>query len=81
MKVFIKKLGSNESGYSGDVADQRGKFILIPKAAIQVFPHLSSTILNDNAIMRFRLLSGEEIERQGCQGRRKGFPCKVGSSP
>jgi predicted restriction endonuclease len=74
VKVFIKKLGSNESGYSGDVADQRGKFILIPKGAIQVFPHLSSTILNDNAIMRFRLLSGEEIGSNLVYHNAKFFP-------
>tara|TARA_B100000902_G_C27290597_1_gene906910 strand:+ start:2077 stop:2181 length:105 start_codon:yes stop_codon:yes gene_type:complete len=27
MKFFIKKLLSNESGYSGDIHNQRGKFI------------------------------------------------------
>jgi predicted restriction endonuclease len=74
MKLFIKKLGNNESGYTGDVPEQRGKFILIPKHALQMFPALSSSMLNDQAIMRFRLLSGEEIGANIVYHNAKFFP-------
>ena len=74
MNIFIKKLGSNESGYSGDAPNKRGKFILIPKYALQMFPALSSSILNDQAIMRFRLLSGEEIGANIVYHNAKFFP-------
>ena len=74
MTIFIKKLGHNESGYSGDKPNQRGKFILIPNDALSMFPPLSSTILNDNTIMRFRLLSGEEIATNIVYHNAKFFP-------
>lgn len=74
MKLFVKKLGNNESGYTGDIANKRGKFILIPKSAYGLLPHLSSTILNDNAIMRFRLLSGQEIGSNIVYHNAKFFP-------
>ncbi len=47
MKFFIKQLQSQESGYSGDVPDQRGKYILIPKEAWGDFPRLSELTYND----------------------------------
>jgi hypothetical protein len=74
VKVFIKKLQNNESGYTRDAPKERGNFILIPKKVLQVFPHLSSTILNDNRIMRFRLLSGEEIGSNLVYHNAKFFP-------
>ena len=74
MTIFIKKLRLNESGYSGDKPNQRGKFILIPNDALSMFPPLSSTILNDNTIMRFRLLSGEEIATNIVYHNAKFFP-------
>lgn len=74
MNLFIKKLGSNESGYSGDKPDQRGKFILIPNNALSTFPPLSNSTLNDNTIMRFRLLSGEEIATNIVYHNAKFFP-------
>tara|TARA_B110000259_G_scaffold183720_1_gene229440 strand:- start:111 stop:1097 length:987 start_codon:yes stop_codon:yes gene_type:complete len=74
MKIFIKKLGSNESGYSGDVPNKRGKFILIRKGSYPMFPALSSSMLNDQAIMRFRLLSGEEIGANIVYHNAKFFP-------
>ena len=61
MDIFIKKLGSQESGYSGDKPNQRGKYILIPISAYSIFPHLSQRVLNDSKVIRLRVLSHEEI--------------------
>ena len=74
MKLFIKKLLPNESGYSADVPNKRGKFILIKRGAYPMFPALSSSMLNDQAIMRFRLLSGEEIGANIVYHNAKFFP-------
>ena len=74
MNIFIKKLGSNESGYSGDKPNQRGKFILIPNNSLSTFPPLSNSTLNDNTIIRFRLLSGEEIATNIVYHNAKFFP-------
>lgn len=52
MNIFIKKLGSQESGYSGNKPDQRGKYILIPTKSWEVFPHLSETQLNHTKIIK-----------------------------
>jgi hypothetical protein len=60
-KIFVKKLGSQESGYSGDKPNQRGKYILIPKIFYSIFPYLSKTTLNDQSVMRCKVLSGDEI--------------------
>ena len=61
MKVFIKKLGQNECGYRKGQPDGAGKFIFIYKSWYSMFPFLSPRIKDDNKIIRFRLLSGEEI--------------------
>lgn len=60
-KVFVKKLKSQESGYSGDKPNQRGKYILIGQNFLEVFPHLTTQSLNDQAIMRCKMLDGSEI--------------------
>lgn len=54
-------LGSNESGYSGDIPNQRGKFILIPKKALSLFPPLSERRLNDQSPVICYTLSGARI--------------------
>lgn len=64
MEFFIKKLGSNESGYSGDSPDQRGKFILIPKDCYDFFPPHSSSYLNDITIIDFLTPTGNIISRK-----------------
>ena len=64
MKFFIKKLGSNESGYSGDIPNQRGKFILIPKSCYEFFPEHSSKYLNDITLINFITPNGNIIPRK-----------------
>lgn len=56
MKVWIKKLGSQESGYTGDRANQRGTYIFIFKQAWDLFPHLTKTTLNDFTGIRLIIL-------------------------
>lgn len=53
MEVFLKILGSQESGYSGDKPNQRGKYVLIPNEAWNLFPHLTTTNLNDFNSLNF----------------------------
>ena len=47
MEVFLKILGSQESGYSGNKPNQRGKYVLIPNEVWNLLPHLTTTNLND----------------------------------
>ena len=53
MELLIKKLRSQESGYSGDRPDQRGKYILIGKKDYNFFPSLSEGIFNDTRTVVF----------------------------
>tara|TARA_Y100001934_G_C12373979_1_gene788045 strand:- start:162 stop:1160 length:999 start_codon:yes stop_codon:yes gene_type:complete len=46
MDIFLKILGSQESGYSGDTPHQRGKYILIPRECYNNLPYLEETVLN-----------------------------------
>ena len=59
--VFLKLLKSQESGYSGDRPDQRGKYVLIPKNSLAAFPPLSEQRLNDQAPVICNTLSGSSI--------------------
>jgi len=59
--VFLKLLKSQESGYSGDKPDQRGKYILIPQKALSLFPPLSKQRLNDQSAIICDTLSGASI--------------------
>ena len=59
MKIFIKKLKSQESGYSGDTPNQRGEYILIPRKGYEIFPNLSELIFNDFKSCRFRFVDDE----------------------
>jgi hypothetical protein len=73
-EIFVKKLGSQESGYSGDKPDQRGKYILIPKKHYSVFPYLSKTTLNDQSVIRCKILGGAEIAVNIVYHNAKYFP-------
>ncbi|OCH60194.1 hypothetical protein A6D98_12490 [Aliivibrio fischeri] len=73
-EVFIKKLQSQESGYSGDKPDQRGKYILIPKGALSLFPVLSKEILNDTKIIKSTFLNGHSIGLNLVYHNAKYFP-------
>jgi hypothetical protein len=74
MKVFVKILRSQESGYSGDKPNQRGKYILIPQVAYSVFPVLSTTILNDSKILKANTNSGLSIGLNIVYHNAKHFP-------
>lgn len=54
MKVFLKKLLSQESGYSGNTPNVRGKYILIPKVAWEYFPTLSQGTRNSFCSIRIK---------------------------
>lgn len=71
---FTKILGSNESGYSGDEPDQRGKYVLINKDALKAFPHLSKKFLNDSITIRCRLPLGDFIGLNLVYHNAKYFP-------
>ena len=72
--VFLKLLGSNESGYSGDKPNKRGKFILIPKKALSLFPLLSERRLNDQSPVICYTLSGARIAVNFVYHNAKFFP-------
>lgn len=63
---FIKKLNSNESGYSGDSSHrrQRGNFILIPKDCYDFFPIHTTEKLNDVKIIYLFTPSNKLIARK-----------------
>lgn len=73
-RIFAKKLQSQESGYSGDKSDQRGKYILIPKGALSLFPVLSKEILNDTKIINSTFLNGHSIGLNLVYHNAKYFP-------
>ena len=49
---FVKILRSQESGYSGDKPNQRGKYILVPRGCLEAFPPLSESILNSQSTIK-----------------------------
>ena len=51
-QIVIKILGSQESGYSGNTPNQRGKYILIPTEAWVAFPDLSEAVRNSFSGLR-----------------------------
>jgi len=61
MEVFIKKLQSQESGYSGNTPNQRGKYIFIPKEAWGHFPFLASGIRNPLVSLRVNTLDNKWV--------------------
>ena len=49
---YIKKLGSQELGSpKADGSVSRGRYIYITKAYENFFPHLSTTVTNDNVLV------------------------------
>ena len=54
MKILLKKLLSQESGYSVDTPNVRGKYILIPKLAWDYFPALSQGTRNSFCSIRVK---------------------------
>ncbi len=54
LKIFIKKLLGQESGYSGDTPNVRGKYILIPRSAWDFFPTLSQGTRNSFCSIRLK---------------------------
>ncbi len=58
MKIFLKKLKSQESGYSGDTPNVRGKYILIPNEAWDYFPTLSQGTRNSFCSIRTKQPNG-----------------------
>jgi len=49
--ILVKKVGSQESGFSGSKPKQRGSYLLISKSWLANFPVLSSTHENDAALV------------------------------
>ncbi|PMF99913.1 hypothetical protein BCV02_15795 [Vibrio breoganii] len=74
MNVFIKKLKNQESGYSGDKPDQRGKYILIPAKSWGEFPHLSETQLNHTKIIKLYTKEQQSIALNIVYHNAKFFP-------
>ena len=54
-RYFIKRLGSQEMGsrQSRDGKGSRGRYILLPGEALDIFPKLSTERLNDSTIVGF----------------------------
>jgi hypothetical protein len=48
---YIKKLGKQELGISSDGTIARGRYIYISKSYEHFFPHLSTTVKNDNVLL------------------------------
>ena len=71
---FAKILKSNESGYSGNTPDQRGKFVLVPRDCYRAFPHLSQSILNDQSVLKCILPNGNPIGLNIVYHNAKFFP-------
>lgn len=49
--ILVKKVGSQESGFSGSTPNQRGPYLLISKGWLNYFPVLSKTHENDAALV------------------------------
>jgi len=54
VQVFLKKLLGQESGYSGNRPNQRGKYFLIPRSTWDFFPDLSQGTRNSFCSIRVR---------------------------
>jgi len=74
MELFAKMLQSQESGYSGDTPDQRGKYMLIPIRSQDFFPGLTTSILNDTKVIRVRTIAGASIALNLVYHNAKFFP-------
>ncbi len=74
MKIFIKKLLGQESGYSGERPDVRGKYILIPTIAWEYFPTLSQGNRNSFCSIRVKVPSRSWIGAIYVWNNTKFFP-------
>lgn len=72
--TFLKILGSQESGYSGDKPRQRGPYILIPKPSRPLFPRLSEMRRNDQSPIICNTVSGTKIAVNLVYNNTKFFP-------
>ncbi len=74
MDVFVKVLRSQESGYSGDVPNKRGKYMLIPQASLDFFPPLSTSTLNDTKTITFKTVTHAQVGLNIVYHNAKYFP-------
>lgn len=74
MELFVKILKKQESGYSGDEPNQRGKYILIRQPSLDFFPRLSSSVLNDSKTIRMHTLTRKEVALNIVYHNAKFFP-------
>lgn len=59
--LLVKKVGSQESGYSGGTPNQRGSYLLISKGWLEYFPALSATTENDAALVVLEVFSSGRV--------------------
>ena len=74
MNVFGKILQSQESGYSGNKPNQRGKYIIVPKEAWVHLPELTTGIRNSFCTIRLNLPNGSTISAIYVWNNTKYFP-------
>ncbi len=74
MKIFLKILLGQESGYSGDSPNKRGKYILIGKPFWTYFPDLSQGVRNSFCTVRLRLPSSKIVSLMYLWNNTKYFP-------
>ena len=61
MKIFLKKIKSQEWGYRKGIPNKGGKYLLIPTSCWDFFPDLSSGIRNSFATIRVQLPNGLHV--------------------
>ena len=71
---FAKILESQESGWSGNKPNQRGKYILVPKPCRISFPPLSTSVLNDQQVIKCITLDKQVIGLNIIYHNAKFFP-------
>jgi hypothetical protein len=74
MQIFLKRILSQEWGYSGNIPNQRGKYLLVPEICRSFFPPLSSGIRNSFTSLRILLPSGSWVGTFFVWNNTKFFP-------
>jgi hypothetical protein len=74
LELFVKILRKQESGYSGEKPNQRGKYILIPQPSLDFFPPLATAVLNDAKTILMHTLSRHEVALNIVYHNAKFFP-------
>ena len=74
MKIFAKKLKNQESGYTRDIPNQRGKYVLVTQSNLEFFPFLSTTTLNDSRVINIIMENGKNIGVNIVYNNAKFFP-------